>query len=198
MYTPPAFAMEDREAIFGVIEANPFGVLVTVEEGRPFATHLPFLLDRGGALLGHLARANPQWRGLAGGEAMAVFTGPHAYVSPAWYEAENVVPTWNYVAAHVYGRCRLVEGAELVELLLRSVQTFDRSGWRGNADEFTERLAKGVVGFRLEMERLEGKWKLSQNQPLERQERVIRALEAEEGEGPQGVAALMRGRLGAG
>lgn len=197
MYVPEAFAMEARETALGVIEANPFGLLVTAAGGVPFATHLPFLLDREGGLLGHLARANPQWQSLEAGEALAVFSGPHAYVSPAWYEAENVVPTWNYVAVHVYGRCRLVEGEELAVLLSRSVEHFDRQGWRLSGDEIVSRLAKGVVGFRMEMARVEGKWKLSQNQPRERQERVVRALEAEEGEGARGVVEYMRRLLGA-
>src|SRR5262249_43013719 len=162
---PSMFEMAEREEMWSLIERYPFGVLVTMRDGVPFATHLPFVRD-GEALMGHVARANPQWQGLADQEALAIFSGPHAYVSPAWYEAEGVVPTWNYVAVHAYGRCRLVEGDELMALLERSVGAFDRAGWRLDKD-YAARLAGGIVGFRMEGVRLEGKAKLSQNQPTE-------------------------------
>ena len=113
MYIPAAFQQTDKTKLHDFIEANSFGLLVSTHGGEPFATHLPFLLERDagphGCLVGHVARANPQWHGLDGQTVLAVFSGPHAYVSPTWYEAENVVPTWNYVAVHAYGPCRLVE-----------------------------------------------------------------------------------------
>ncbi|MBY0232275.1 MAG: FMN-binding negative transcriptional regulator [Gemmataceae bacterium] len=101
MHVPTAFAMEEEDA-WGMIGRHPFGVLVTVRDGLPFGTHLPFVRD-GDALVGHLARANPQAMGLDGAEALAVFSGPHAYVSPAWYGDGPAVPTWNYEAVHAYG-----------------------------------------------------------------------------------------------
>src|SRR4051812_5840105 len=106
MYVPAAFAEPDRGRLHEFIEAYSFGLLVSSHRG-PFATHLPFLLDRTagphGTLVGHMARANPQWHDLDGREVLAVFSGPHAYVSPSWYEADDVVPTWNYVAVHARG-----------------------------------------------------------------------------------------------
>jgi transcriptional regulator len=198
MYVPPHFEQKDPEEVCGLIESHPFGLLMTTRDGAPFGTHLPFLLDRAaGHLLGHLARANPQWRGLEGGEALAVFTGPHAYVSPGWYEAAGVVPTWNYTAVHAYGRCSLVEGEGLLDILRRSVAAFDREGWVPD-EAHMGKLAAGVVGFRMEVSRWEGKWKLSQNHPAERQMKVAAALERAAGEGPAGVAALMRRRLAGG
>src|SRR6516164_2747361 len=107
MYTPAAFAEADLARLLDFIERNSFGVLVSQVDG------LPFLLDRPagphGTLVGHVARANPQWREAAGQTALAVFSGPHAYVSPTWYEAEQVVPTWNYTAVHASGRVQVLE-----------------------------------------------------------------------------------------
>ena len=116
MYVPTAFAETDEGKLHEFMQAYSFGLLVSTHGGEPFATHLPFLLDRNagphGTLVGHMARANPHWHDLEGQTVLAVFSGPHAYISPTWYESENVVPTWNYVAVHAYGICRLVNDPE--------------------------------------------------------------------------------------
>src|SRR5947208_238650 len=130
MYVPPHFAESDPDALHVFIERHGFGLLVSQVGGEPFATHLPLLLDctagPHGTLLGHVARANPQWRELAGQTSLAIFSGPHAYVSPTWYEAENVVPTWNYVAVHAYGRAELVEDRDaLMDIVRRSVAVYE-------------------------------------------------------------------------
>ena len=113
MYLPAAFVEHDPAKLFAAIERYSFGILVSDRNGEPFATHLPFLVDRSlgprGGLLGHMARANSQWESADGQSVLAVFSGPHAYISPAWYEAERVVPTWNYVAIYAYGTLRVVE-----------------------------------------------------------------------------------------
>ncbi len=185
MYIPTAFRESDPAKLFDFIERNSFGLLISTAAGEPFATHLPFLVERGagpnGSLVGHMARANPHWRALADRDVLAVFTGPHAYISPTWYAAENVVPTWNYVAVHAYGRCRLVEGGEaLTRILTDTVTTYERTmpaPWSLDVGtEFFARMARQVVGFRIEISRLEGKWKLNQNHPEERRERVREAL----------------------
>ena len=134
---------------------------------------------------------------------MAVFSGPHAYVSPTWYEAEHVVPTWNYVAVHAYGRVRLVEDQPgLLDIVRRSVEVYERSMPRpwslGESDTFVERLLKQIVGFRIEIERIEGKWKLNQNHPVERREKVARALAERGDENSTAIATLMRQQLGEG
>src|SRR5438874_6033211 len=104
MYIPHAFAETDRTRLHDFIEQHSFGLLVSQFDGQPFASHLPFLLERTagpkGCLIGHMARANPQWQQLGGQSGLAIFSGPHVYVSPTWYESEQVVPTWNYVAVH--------------------------------------------------------------------------------------------------
>ena len=130
MYLPSAFAEFDLTKLHDFIEQNSFGLLVTQVDGLPFASHLPFLLERQtgphGTLIGHLARANPQWEQASGQSALAIFSGPHAYISPTWYEAEQVVPTWNYVAVHVCGRLRIVEDEpSLLEIVQRSVRFYE-------------------------------------------------------------------------
>jgi transcriptional regulator len=167
------------------------------------ASHIPLLLVRHGSpfghLEGHVAKPNDQWRDAAG-EALAVFTGPHAYVSPRWYQAEGVVPTWNYTAVHAYGPLETVtDPAELRDLLRRALAVYERGAdapWTlERSGEVVDRLVKGIVGLRIPISRLEGKWKLSQNHPAERQERVIAALEEQGDENSVAVAALMRANL---
>ncbi len=201
MYVPPAFARTAPAELFAFVEAHSFALLVSTRDGAPFATHLPLLLDRAagphGTLVGHMARANPQWRDLDGQPVLAVFAGPHAYVSPSWYEAEGVVPTWNYVAVHASGTFRLVdEPGAVTDIVAATVQTYERgmpTPWRVDAaDEYVRRLTAGIVGFRVEIEWLEGKWKLSQNQSAERREKVAAALEASADPDARAVARLMR------
>ena len=215
MYVPPHFVQDDRSRLFECVERYPFAVLVSNAGERPFATHLPLLLDRdagpNGTLVGHMARDNPHWR-LARGETLAIFSGPHSYISPTWYEAERVVPTWNYVAVHAYGKLTILDShGDRLRIVRDFVERFERGmprPWRLDASEgvsdappvesgarWIERLAESIVGFRIEIERLEGKWKLNQNQPRDRRERVARALEAGEDDQSRGVASLMRQNL---
>lgn len=201
MYVPPHFAQTDQDTLHTFIERHSFGLLVSQLDGGPFATHIPFLLDRTagphGTLVGHLARTNPQWRELAGQTVLAVFTGPHAYVSPTWYEAENVVPTWNYAAVHAYGRAEVVEDPDtLLAIVQRSVAVYEAGmprPWPLDPDSrFVGRLLSQIIGFRVPVARLEGKWKLGQNHPAERREKVIRALRETGGEDALGVADMMQ------
>lgn len=200
MYVPPAFAGPDQEQLFDFIEAHSFGLLVSQVAGEPFATHLPLLLARDaaphGRLIGHMARANPHWRELVGQPVLAVFSGPHAYISPSWLEAENVVPTWNYVAVHATGRCELIdEEAATAEVLAQYVAHYERSMPRpwtiDMGTDFAARLARQVVAFQINVEKLEGKWKLGQNHAAERREKVARHLAASEQEDARKIAALM-------
>jgi transcriptional regulator len=205
MYVPTAFAETDPGRLHAFIEANSFGLLVSTHAGEPFASHLPLLLERDagrhGALVGHMARANPQWHDLDGQQVLAVFSGPHAYVSPGWYESQNVVPTWNYVAVHAYGTCRLVEDAEaLTAILAGTVGAYERAmprPWSLDAgSDFFRKMLRAVVGFRVELSRLEGKWKLSQTHPGERRQKVARALGRSGDPDAREVARLMGEQLG--
>ncbi len=204
MYIPSAFAETDRATLHDFIEQNSFGLLVSQVEGKPFATHLPFLLDRHsgplGTLIGHVARANPQWEHFATQTVLAVFSGPHAYISPTWYEAENVVPTWNYAAAHVYGPLEIIEDEDgLLDIVRKFVQEFEREmpqPWLLNGSAtFVKRMLEQIVGFRIEIEKIEGKWKLNQNHPVQRRSKVVRALEERGHENALAVARMMQGRM---
>jgi transcriptional regulator len=204
MYIPTAFAEVDLTRLHDFIERNSFGVLVSQVDGLPFATHLPFLLDRAagphGTLVGHMARANPQGREAAGQTALAIFSGPHAYISPTWFEAEQVVPTWNYIAVHTYGRVEVVEDkGALLEIVQKLVRVYERAMPRpwsfDDSSTFVERMLAQIVGFRIEVEKIEGKWKLNQNHPAERRKKVVRALRGRPGENAEGVAAMMEAML---
>lgn len=197
MYVPRAFERTDPDELHAFAAAHPFAVLVSTHESAPFATHVPLLVERDtGALVGHMARANPHWTGLDGKPVLAVFNGPHAYVSPTWYEAENVVPTWNYVAVHATGTFRVLhDGADAVRVLLATVREYEGSGegaWAPDAESaFFRGLVNGIVAFRVEVSRWEGKWKLSQNHPAERREKVRAALAASTSAEAREVARLM-------
>ncbi len=199
MYIPPSFSETDRTELFDFIEQHNFGLIVSQGDNEMVAVHLPLLLDRqagpSGTLIGHMARANPQWQ-VANRNVLVVFSGPHAYISPSWYEAENVVPTWNYVAVHVYGTFHLVEEGEATLKILRDLVALQEKSmpkpWGfPDGDEFISRLAQSIVAFRIEITRIEGKWKLSQNHPRQRREKVIDALVLQRGENSHAIAALM-------
>ncbi len=197
MYVPRAFERTDPAELHAFAAAHPFAVLVGDRDGAPFATHLPLLIEREtGALVGHMARANPHWTALNGKPVVAVFSGPHAYVSPTWYETENVVPTWNYVAVHATGTFRvLTDEADAVRVLLETVREYEGSSegaWAPDAGSaFFRGLVQGIVAFRVEVARWEGKWKLSQNQPPERRAKVRAALAASASAEAREVAKLM-------
>jgi len=204
VYIPAHFRQDDRAALFETIRAHAFGLLVTQTAEGPFATHLPFLVEedaQGGArLLGHMARANPQWRHFAeGAPALAVFQGPHAYVSPTWYaKRAGSVPTWNYVAVHVYGHPQIIEEPAAVDHLLSTLSGTYEAGrpdaW--SMAELTETaregLRRGIVAFALPVERIEGKSKLSQNRSAEDRAGVVAGLEGAGDAESLGVAQLMR------
>ena len=175
-------------------------------DGEMIASHVPVLLDgdaaAGGRLIGHVARANPHWRDIGGGiEALAIFQGPHAYVSASWY-ASRRVPTWNYIAVHVHGRARILDGPEeILEVLARTVahQEADRPRpWRieDQPKEYIRGMAKGVVALELEVGRIEGKAKLSQNVARADQEGAIAGLVAEGDALSLATAAAMRRACG--
>jgi transcriptional regulator len=203
MYVPKHFEVADPAWCHALIEAESFGTVVgTDEAGVPFATHLPFLLDAGrgrlGTLLGHVARANPQWRYFAPGRPLlAIFQGAHAYVSPGWYEVHPSVPTWNYVAVHAYGVPALVEDAPRVTALLARLVATHEDGrpepWRfaSLSEEYVAGMLRGIVAFEIPIDRLEGKAKLSQNRGAADRARVRAALEAASDPLGRGVAARM-------
>lgn len=206
MYTPASFRQADPEALFGLIERHSFATLISEAGGELTASHLPLLVDRAagdsGYLLGHMARANPQWRELAGQDVLAVFSGPHAYVSPTWYGASPMVPTWNYLAVHVYGRFEPIDKDDaLLDLLQQTATKYESSlpkPWTfANDDPYVEKLLKGIVGFRIEIERIEGKWKLGQNHSAEVRRSAAEQLVKQSDVDSQAIGRLMLATLSA-
>jgi transcriptional regulator len=189
IYTPRAFAAQEPAAIARIIGEHPFATLVTPGEPEPSISHLPLQYHAGhgkhGVLLGHMARANPHWRAFGDAVSVAIFHGPHAYVSPSWYaEPATAVPTWNYSVVHVHGRVQLMtDSAETRVLLDEMIERYEA----GRAEPWRLQLAgrplaamlEAIVGFRIVIERLEAKLKLSQNRSIEDRERVSSALRAE-------------------
>ena len=203
MYTPRHFAAHDLAALDELIAHDAFATLVHQHAGAPFATHLPVLYRRDGErveLRGHWSKANPQWREIAGQSVLVIVHGPHAYVSPSWYaDPEQRVPTWNYAAAHLYGRISTTEDPAELEAIVTALsdhyEAKHGSDWRferTTAD--TRRELRGIVGFRFVAERVELKFKLSQNHPAANQRGVIAHLERHGGDDRRAVAAMMRTR----
>jgi transcriptional regulator len=206
VYIPDAFRQDSPELLHAFVRRHSFATLVTSAPDAagtivPFASHLPFLLaaDRGpnGVLRAHMARANPHWRQFRPDqEVLVIFTGPHAFVSSAWYERPaEMVPTWNFTAVHVYGKPRLVDEEAAVVALLRDLMAvYQPEGWTLPFDPPGERLralARGIVAFEVEVTRWEGKFKLSQNRSPEDHRRVREALLTRGTPEDLAVAALM-------
>ena len=172
MYVPAAFAETETAKLHEFMRNNSFAVLTSSGEGGLVASHLPLLIDPdagpNGHLLGHMARANSQWRRVDG-DVMAVFSGPHAYVSPSWYEEAGTVPTWNYVAVHAYGPVEFFDDpGRLLEAVRRLTDLHEGarpSPWAvpDAPPDFVQAQLRGIVGLRMPITRLEGKRKMSQN-----------------------------------
>jgi transcriptional regulator len=209
MYVPAAFAAptaDDAGELLAQCASYPFATLVSFAAAASSSaggaegvvvSHLPLLVDVPRRVLrGHLARENLQYEHLlAGAEALVIFHGPHAYVSPSAYVAPGPsVPTWNYVVVHVHGHARVVGEPELRVILSDMIARFDTTGWELTDDEpYLAKSLGAIAGFEIAIERLEGKWKLSQNRSPEDRQGVADWLEGQ-GEGSREVAALMRKR----
>jgi transcriptional regulator len=191
MYTPRHYRLEDDATIRALIARWPFATVASVVDGEPVATHIPVLME-GEHLVGHVARPNPLWRAIAGGaKVLAIFHGPHAYVSPAWYtQPRSEVPTWNYGAIHVTGRGVVFEDRERLRAVVdRLTAHFDPTGFRVDwEDRRVSGLLGGIVGIEIAMDRIEAKAKLNQNKTLEDRQRGVRALDRS----AKDVALLMR------
>ena len=204
VYLPPAFTESRTEVLIEHIERFDFGMLVSHGAAELVASHIPFLVERDGAelhLQGHLARPNPQIDDLEGGaEVLAIFHGPHAYISPKWYATDPSVPTWNYVDVHAYGTVRLVEDAVWLRCFLHRLSERHEAGnpapWQVQdlPEAYLQGMLKGIIGLDITVTRLEGKYKLSQNRPAADRPGVIAALEAQSNPDAHAVARLMRER----
>ena len=202
MYIPPSFKEADQSVLHAFMEQNSFAALVTSDGNQLVATHLPFYLDKSrgehGTLVAHMARANQQWKTFDGKqEALIIFQGPHAYITPSWYEqTPNNVPTWNMTVVHAYGVPRIIEDHdELYAMLSRLVHDneagFEKQWDIHNSEEYVHKQIAAIVGFSITITRLEGKYKLSQNRSEADQLHVIEALSQSPNEMDRQVAALM-------
>lgn len=190
MYSPKFNQVHDREILLEAMQAYSFAtlfgpVLSELPGLSAMATHLPLVVSNEGEhglLEGHFAKANPHWQALAGRETLVVFSGPHSYVSPALYTDPLSVPTWNYIAIHAYGTLSLVEDNPGKEALLTGLIAFNEprylERWRSLPDGFRRTMLAGIVGFRIPIARIEGKFKLSQNRSAEERRNVHAAQSA--------------------
>ncbi|MDA8347052.1 MAG: FMN-binding negative transcriptional regulator [Thermaerobacter sp.] len=201
MYIPEFARMEDVEEQRDFLRRQSFGILFSwASDTQPWVSHLPMLLreDVGtmGVLTGHMAVVNQQWRDLDNHPVLAVFPGPHAYISPNWYEVMTV-PTWNYVAVHVYGTFRLTEGDVALADMEDMVRLYEPDSPLLDLlqEPVYQAHRKGVAGFRIEVERIEGKKKLSQNKTPATRTRVIEALRSDRRDAAQEVADWMERTL---
>jgi transcriptional regulator len=189
VYLPPWFAAHDATAIMRLLREHPFATLITGSRDEPQVSHLPLLFEADGtpqgSLIGHMARANPHWRHFADGTTLAVFHGHHAYVSPSWYtKPAEMVPTWNYVVAHLRGHMTLIDDHETKHRMVRQLTGHFESGraapWPLQLDgERLSAMLGAIIAFRMTVERVDAKFKLSQNRQAEDRERVIAGLRAD-------------------
>ena len=195
LYCPKAMAFASTDALHDFIEQHSFGCLVSLPF---FCSHLPWLLKRQqgeqGVLYGHLARHNPHAKALNGHQVLINFTGPHAYISPGWYQSKLAVPTWNYAVAHVQGKAQLLEPDETLAVLEEQVASYESEPavLAKMPAQYREQLARAIVGIRVPIEQLTGKLKLGQQRSAEDQQGVYQALQGCSLPEASALASLMR------
>lgn len=185
MYIPDLYKNENQEAITAFLKENSFGILINQTNGKLWATHIPLELSinsEGKTILeGHISKENPQWKGFAeNDQILAIFSGPHSYISPSWYDHENV-PTWNYIAVHVYGKIKIIEGDEVIESLKRLVDKYEQNLENPvrieDLSEKTMMQSRGIVAFQIEIEEIQAQQKMSQNRDDKNYQNIISELE---------------------
>jgi len=200
MYTPPYNEIENRAEVVALMRANAFAVLVTGTGGTLHASHLPVRVHDNPLLLDmHMARANPQWKEFFEDEVMVVFSGPHAYVSPRWYEEKERVPTWNYAAVHAYGVPKMIDDpARKLASQRQLIETYDPE-WLPKFDalrkEYVDMMLDGIVNFEIRVTRIDARWKLSQQRSRREQELIAVELERSGDSTERALAALTRRHL---
>jgi transcriptional regulator len=199
MHSPPYNRVEDRRELLEFMRANSFALLVTATEGVPLASHLPVtVVDGADGLIihSHMAKPNPQWKEFFEDEVLAVFSGPHGYVSPRWYEAAERVPTWNYAAVHAYGKVRVTTDKAVKRAAQRALVAELDPEWLPKFDalraEYIDSMLEGIVTFDIAVTRLETRWKLSQNRGRREQELIAAELDKSPDAQLKALAALTR------
>ncbi|MCC6454126.1 MAG: FMN-binding negative transcriptional regulator [Caldilineaceae bacterium] len=205
MYLPPAFREDDATKMVAFMRAHSFATLVSVVNGAPFATHLPLTVEeRGEALVvtGHVAKPNPHWQGFDHAESLAIFGGPHAYISPSLYEKVESVPTWNYIAVHAYGAPIIYTYANapekvqgMLEAMMQSYEPSYLAQWETLTDKYRAGMMQGIVAFEMPITRLEGKYKLSQNRSMTDQAAVAEHLQQAADPTAAAIGTAMQSRI---
>ncbi|GAB2510974.1 FMN-binding negative transcriptional regulator [Microbulbifer agarilyticus] len=180
MYTPKHFSVSERQELLRFMQEHGFAQLVSNQGDRPEANHLPFLVSQDGErLLCHLARQNPQLEQIDGQQVLVIFSGPHAYISPRWYNSPGV-PTWNFQAVHVYGTARtFTDDARLTSVVNQLSEKYEAGAASPWQPEYPQKMLRAIVGVEIEITEIQGKYKLSQNRPTEDHQKMIEALNAE-------------------
>jgi transcriptional regulator len=202
MYSPSYNRVEDRRELLEFMRANSFAVLVTGTGGTLHASHLPVMVHEQGngvVLDMHMAKANAQWKEFFDDEVLVVFSGPHAYVSPRWYEDTERVPTWNYAAVHAYGAPRVLDDPKAKHASQRRLVAAMDPGWLPKFDalrpQYVKSMLEGIVNFEIPVARFETRWKLSQNRGRREQELIAGELERSGDSVERALAALTRKHL---
>ncbi len=201
MYIPPKYENKDLDEVREFLRQNAFGILVNTTDGKPSATHIPLELDKDedgrDILQGHIAKANPQWKAFSDlQQVLCIFNGPHSYISSSWYQEEEV-PTWNYIAVHVYGKLRILDQEAVLESLKKLVDKYELDSEHpisvDNLSPKTMRQIRGVVGFSIEIEEIQAAYKLSQGREQDHPE-IIRHLD-KGNEQAKEVSRIMKEKL---
>ena len=201
MYVPKHFQMKEQEAIAKFLEKYSFATIVSQHKGKPTATHLPLIFNKEeNALFGHFARPNKQWIDMENQQVLVIFQGPHSYISSSWYETSDAVPTWNYAAVHVYGEFEKIEEQDVIlNHLQELVQKYEKPNSVYDLNKvdanYFESLMKGIVAFKIKIETIEAKAKLSQNHTTERQQLVIHELKNSQNPDSLAIAMMMEDNL---
>ncbi|WP_313803994.1 FMN-binding negative transcriptional regulator [Cytobacillus sp.] len=203
MYIPKYFKVTNNDEIWDFAQNHSFGTIISTEQGKPIATHLPLGVNKKGDdyyITGHMAYGNPQWRTFETCEdVLVMFQGPHAYVSSSWYSHENV-PTWNYQAIHMYGKASILDKNELIKELTRMLEKYEQNRekpvlWDKLPPELLETQLKGIVGFKIKVEEIQAAYKLSQNRNETDYMNIIEKLQNEGNPNSKQMAELMEKRL---
>lgn len=202
MYIPPYYKENDEQKLIEFMQAYNFATLISTSDSNMCATHLPFVIEKRGEkliLVCHMAKANPQWQVFTQNEVLVIFQGPHAYISPTHYEKQQNVPTWNYIAVHATGKTKIIsEPSEVISLMEKTINLFEKAfyeQWKSLSPEYVNGMLKAIVGFEIEVTKLEGKFKLSQNKTKNEQKNIVDSLGKNEDTAQTEISKEMKKKL---
>ena len=200
MYIPESFRIEDLSEILKFVKQNAFATIVTVSDGVPMANHIPLMLKRNDEsvkLLGHMARANEQWQHFSNeDEVLVIFHGPHSYVSPSNYDKNSkLIPTWNYAVVHMYGKAKVVDSKETSDIIESLTNLYENARPNPVEPVYPERIVDMIVGFEVDVTRIEAKYKLSQNRSENERKNIVIDLKQSGKDVERALANLMEATL---